>query len=258
MPDLKKKWIGEDYQGLAIKNIAAPVDNADPATKASAQAQADAAKSAAEATAAADATTKASAAQAAAEATAASLASAAQSAAISTAAADATSKANAAQSAAEATAAADATTKANAAQSAAISAASSDATSKATTAENNAKAYTDAEITELIGGASGAYDTLKELQTELENQDSAVTAITNSLAGKTNKFAANITGSPTAVDGNYEYTVQHDLNKADITVQAFNGNDSVDVFVRKVDNNSLKVITGVALGATTLRIVVIG
>ena len=258
MPDLKKKWIGADYQGLAIKNIASPVDGTDPATKASAQAQADAAKSAAEATAAADATTKANAAQAAAEATAASLASSAQAAAISAAAADATSKANAAQAAAISAAATDATSKANAAQSAAISAAATDATSKANTAEASAKTYADGKITALVNGADAAYDTLIELQGLLQSNDTAVGTITTALAGKTNKFAANITGSPTAVDGNYEYTVQHDLNKADITVQAFQGNDQVDVFVRKVNDNSLKVITGVALGSTTLRVVVVG
>lgn len=224
MADLSKKWIGEDYQGLAIKNIAAPVDNTDPATKASAQAQANAAQSAAEATAAADATTKANAAQAA---------------AISTAAADATTKANAAQAAAEATAAADATSKANAALA-------------------SANTYTDGKITALIASAPTALDTLDELAAALGDDANFASTVTNSLAGKTNKFAANITGSPTAVDGNYEYLVTHNLNKADIVVQAFNGNDSVDVLVRKVDENSLKVITGVALGTTTLRIVVIG
>jgi hypothetical protein len=224
MADLRKKWVSEDFQGLAIKNIAAPVDNTDPATKGSAQAQADAAKDAA----------------------------------INAAALDATAKANAAQSAAVSAAATDAGTKAATAKSEAIAAAAEDATSKAATAENNANSYTDNEITALVGGASGAYDTLKELQTALQTQDDAVIAITNSLAGKTNKFAANITGTPTAVEGNYEYLVQHDLNKADVIAQAFDGNDQVDVFIRKVNNNSLKVITGVALGATTIRVVVVG
>ena len=224
MADLRKKWVSEDFQGLAIKNIAAPVDNTDPATKGSAQAQADAAKDAA----------------------------------INAAALDATAKANAAKAAAEQTAAADATTKAEAAQAAAILAAATDATTKASAAQTNANTYTDNEITALVGGASGAYDTLKELQTALQTQDDAVIAITNSLAGKTNKFAANITGSPVAVDGSYEYLVQHDLGKADVIAQVFEGNDQVDVFIRKVDNNSLKVITGVALGATTLRVVVVG
>ena len=34
----------------------------------------------------------------------------------------------------------------------------------------------------ILGGASQAYDTLKELQTELENNDSAITSITNVLS----------------------------------------------------------------------------
>lgn len=254
----KKLFTALDLQTNRIKNVSAPVGDNDVAIKSSAQAQADAAQAAAEATAAADASAKASAAQAAAEATAASLASAAQSAAISTAAADATSKANAAKSEAIAAAAQDATSKAATAKSEAIAAAAQDATSKATTAENNAKAYTDAEITALIGGADGAYDTLIELQTALQNQDSAVTAITNSLAGKTNKFAGNITGPGTQNGTDFEYEITHNLNKADIVAQAFEGNDQVDVFIRKVDNNSLKVITGTALGSTTLRVVVVG
>ena len=254
----KKLFTALDLQTNRIKGLGAPVGDNDAATKASAQAQADAAKSAAEATAALDATSKAATAQAAAEQTAASLANAAQSAAEQTAALDATAKANAAKAAAEQTAAADATAKAAAAQAAAISAAATDATTKASAAQTNANTYTDGAITALVGGADGAYDTLIELQTALQTQDDAVIAITNSLAGKTNKFAANITGTPTAVEGNYEYLVQHDLNKADVIAQAFDGNDQVDVFIRKVNNNSLIVITGVALGATTLRVVVVG
>jgi hypothetical protein len=94
------------------------------ATTAFAKAEADAAQSAAEATAAADATSKANAAQAAAEATAsadatskvaaeAALRVSGDAASVSTAAADATSKANAAQAAAEATAAAANTAQQN-------------------------------------------------------------------------------------------------------------------------------------------------
>jgi hypothetical protein len=40
--------------------------------------------------------------------------------------------------------------------------------------------------TEILNGASGAYDTLKELQTELENNDSAISVITNTLSNKAN------------------------------------------------------------------------
>ena len=83
---------------------AADTNTTQIATTAFAKAEADAAQSAAEATAASDATTKADAAQAA---------------AISTAASDATTKASAAQSAATTAAASDATTKADAAQAAA-------------------------------------------------------------------------------------------------------------------------------------------
>lgn len=221
MADVKKKWVGVDYQGLPVKNIAAPVADTDPATKASAQAQADAAKAAAELTA--------------------------------------QGYANTAKSEAIQAAALDATTKAATAKSEAIQAAATDATTKAGTAETNAKAYTDAEITKLVTGAPATLDTLNELAAALGDDPNFATTIATTIGTKTGKYASNITGTPTADEnGNYLYLVQHDLDKADIVVQAFQGNDSVDVLVRKVDNNSLNIVTGVPLGSTTLRIVVIG
>jgi hypothetical protein len=209
-----------DLQGNRIKGVGAPSDSTDVATQGSAQAQADAA----------------------------------QAAAISAAATDATTKANAAQAAAEATAA----TLANEAQAAAISAAAADATTKANTAESNANTYTDGKIADLINDAPEVLDTLNELAAALGNDENFASTVTTSLAGKTNKYAVTITGPGTLNNGSYEYPVQHDLNKADIVVQAFEGNDSVDVLIRKVNNDSLKVLTGSALGSTQIRIVVVG
>ena len=142
---------------------------AEATAAADATAKADAAQAAAEATAAADAIAKADAAQAAAEATAAAdaiaKADAAQAAAEATAAADATAKADAAQAAAEATAAQDAVARAQAAQDAAVSAAAIDATSKANAARDAAILHANTivpidisnltDTTNLLGGGGG-------------------------------------------------------------------------------------------------------
>jgi hypothetical protein len=201
----------------------------------------------------------------------------------------------------KASAAADATTKADAALVSANGYTDAQVLAANETVLDAAKAYTDAEITELIGGAPSALDTLNELATALENEQDAVAALVTQISGvetnlateTTNRTNADTTlqglidgldsrldtaestltslsggmtaifegtatgaGSPTA-DG-FEYTINHALNKSKILVQVFEGNDVVDVFVRKIDNNNLKIITGAALGGTSLKVVVIG
>ena len=47
--------------------------------------------------------------------------------------------------------------------------------------------YVDGKITDLIGGADEAYNTLKKLQDELKGNDDAVTALTNQIAEKADK-----------------------------------------------------------------------
>jgi hypothetical protein len=216
----KKIFTALNLQANAIKNVKAPVDDNDVATKASAQLQATTAKTEAVSAAATDATTKANAAQTAAEATAASLASAAQA--------------------------------------AAISAAASDATTKAAGAVTTANTYTDGKITALVNNAPAALDTLNELALALGSDASFSTTVTNSIASKTSKQVVVITGAGSSTSEGFEYSVAHNLNKAAIVAQVFEGNDAVDVFIRKVDGNTLKVITGAALGSTELSVVVVG
>ena len=216
----KKIFTALNLQENLIKNVGAPVDNNDVATKASAQAQADTAKSEAISAAATDAATKANAAQTAAEATAASLASAAQAAAISAAAADAETKASAALT--------------------------------------SANTYTDGKITALVNGAPDLLNTLDELAAALGDDANFATTVTNAIAAKTSKAAVTITGAGTSTSEGFEYSVAHNLDKATIVAQVFDGSDVVDVFIRKVDNNTLKVITGAALGSTQLSVVVVG
>lgn len=153
--------------------------------------------------------------------------------------ASAQAQANAAQAAAEATAAADATTKANAAQTA-------------------AQSYADTAISNLVDSAPAALNTLNELAAALGDDANFASTVTTALGNKLGSYATTITGSGTSGADGYEYTVTHNLDKANVLVSAFEGNDSVGVFVRKVNNNSLKIITGAALGATTLTIQVAG
>jgi len=224
-----------DLKGNIITGVGAPSLDSDVATKASAQAQA----------------------------------SAAQAAAIAAAEADASTKATTAKSEAIAAAATDAQTKANTAQAAAILTAAADATSKAATAKTEAiaaaKTYTDDEISKLIASAPGALDTLNELAAALGDDanfastvNTSITNINTSLATKLSIATGTATGGGTETSEGFEYTIAHNLNKANVIVQVFDGNDVVDVFIRKVNNNSLKLITGAALGGTTLTAVVAG
>jgi len=51
------------------------------------------------------------------------------------------------------------------------------------TAKGEAETYADAAITALVGGASAAYDTLKELQTALESEGDAVAGLVLTIGG---------------------------------------------------------------------------
>lgn len=181
-----KLFHGYDLQGNALKNVAAPVDGTDVATKNSAQAQADAAESAA------------------------------------------------------------------------IAAAALDATSKASAAQSNANSYTDTAISNSIDSAPSALNTLNELAAALGDDENFASTVTTAIGTKLGSYSTSITGSGTSGADGYEYTVTHNLNKSNVWVQAFDGNDIVSVFVRKVNSNSFKVITGAALGATSLTIQVAG
>lgn len=57
------------------------------------------------------------------------------------------------------------------------------------TAKSEAESYADSAITTLVGGASAAYDTLKELQTALENEDSAVAGLVLTIGGVETRVA---------------------------------------------------------------------
>jgi len=57
------------------------------------------------------------------------------------------------------------------------------------TARGEAETYADTAITSLVGGASAAYNTLKALQTALETEDSAVSALVGTIGGVETRVA---------------------------------------------------------------------
>lgn len=87
------------------------------------------------------------------------------------------------------------------------------AQAKANTALQQAKDYAKAEITKVVGGASAAYDTLKEIEDALKKNDSLDKTINKALKEKTGKFSQDI-GNGTSV----EIGVKHNLKTQDVVV----------------------------------------
>ena len=129
---------------------------------------------------------------------------AAEAAAVATAAADATTKANAAQAAAEATAAADATAKANAAQAAAIA---------------SCESYADTAVSNLVNGASSAFDTLKEIQDAMATDAELSAAISGLTIG--NGYVTMSAGDGLTGGGSFS---MNQTNNETITMNVGGGN----------------------------------
>lgn len=89
----------------------------------------------------------------------------------------------------------------------------SQAQQKANTALQEAKEYAKAEISKVIGGASEAYDTLKEIEEILKKSDSANKLINQAMKGKASKFSQDIgNGRDT------EILIRHNLKTQDVLV----------------------------------------
>lgn len=87
------------------------------------------------------------------------------------------------------------------------------ATTKASTAENNAKAYTDTKLSDLIGSAPEALDTLYELAQALGEDPNFATTIIDRLADKTKKYSESVgNGTDTS------FVVTHGLSTRDVNV----------------------------------------
>lgn len=115
-----------------------------------------------------------------------------------------------------------------------------------------AKEYSDSKIDELINGAPGDLDTLKEIADMLSaNKD-----IIETLKGATKKHAETI-GDGVAT----EHTVTHNLNTRDVVVNIYENNapfEAVLADVEVTDVNSVLIRTAQAVEQDALKVVVVG
>lgn len=115
-----------------------------------------------------------------------------------------------------------------------------------------AKEYSDGKIDELINGAPGDLDTLKEIADMLSaNKD-----IIETLKGATKKHAETI-GDGVAM----EHTVTHNLNTRDVVVTLHENQAPYEVVLADIevtDTNSVLVRTAQAVEQDALKVVVIG
>lgn len=115
-----------------------------------------------------------------------------------------------------------------------------------------AKEYSDSKINELVNGAPGYLDTLKEIADMLSaNKD-----IIETLKGATKKHAETI-GDNVAT----EHTVTHNLNTRDVVVTIHENQAPYEVVLADIevtDTNNILVRTAQAVGQDALKVVVIG
>lgn len=130
------------------------------------------------------------------------------------------------------------------------------AQAKADTALQQAKTFATSEITRIIGGASEAYDTLKEIEEKLKSSDNARDLINNVVKDKAGKVTKDI-GDGTAT----EFTVTHNLNTQDVVVMVRENKApfaQVITDVEVTDVNNIKVKFAKAPVQNEYRVIVIG
>lgn len=130
------------------------------------------------------------------------------------------------------------------------------AQAKADTALQQAKTFATSEITRIIGGASEAYDTLKEIEEKLKSSDNARDLINNVAKSKTGKVAKEI-GNGTAT----EFTVTHNLNTQDVVVMVRENNApfaQVIADIEVTDANNIKVKFAKAPAQNEYRVIIVG
>lgn len=116
-------------------------------------------------------------------------------------------------------------------------------------------ARAQAIVNTVIDAAPGTLDTLNELAAALGDDPNFATTVTNQLATKPDKFAANY-GDGT----NTLFTVPHNLGTTDVIVQSrVNSTGQVlDHFVDVVDANNVQVGFNTIYAAAAVRVVVMG
>lgn len=130
------------------------------------------------------------------------------------------------------------------------------AQAKADTALQQAKTFATSEITRIIGGASEAYDTLKEIEEKLKSSDNARDLINNAVKDKAGKLAKDI-GDGTAT----EFTISHNLNTQDVVVMV---RENMAPFTQVItdieftDANNIKVKFAKAPAQNEYRVIIVG
>lgn len=130
------------------------------------------------------------------------------------------------------------------------------AQAKADIALQQAKTFATSEITRIIGGASEAYDTLKEIEEKLKSSDNARDLINNAVKGKAGKVAKDI-GDGTAT----EFTVSHNLNTQDVVITVRESNapfTQVITDIEVTDVNNIKVKFAKAPAQNEYRVIIVG
>lgn len=130
------------------------------------------------------------------------------------------------------------------------------AQAKADTALQQAKTFATSEITRIIGGASEAYDTLKEIEEKLKSSDNARDLINNAVKDKAGKVAKDI-GDGAAT----EFTVTHNLNTQDVVVMVRENKApfaQVITDVEVTDTNNIKVRFAKAPAVSSYKVIVVG
>lgn len=130
------------------------------------------------------------------------------------------------------------------------------AQAKADTALQQAKTFATSEITRIIGGASEAFDTLKEIEEKLNSSDNARELINNAVKNKASKMAKDI-GDGAAT----EFTVSHNFNTQDVVITVRENNApfaQVITDVEITDVNNIKVKFAKAPAQNEYRVIIVG
>mgnify|MGYP003188039680 FL=1 len=108
----------------------------------------------------------------------------------------------------------------------------------------------------MVNGASSAYDTFKEIEELLKQNDTLENALKQGIAGKTGKFAGVI-GNGAAT----EFTVTHNLNTQDVVVMVRENKApfaQVITDVEVTDTNNIKVRFAKAPAVNSYKVIVVG
>ena len=130
------------------------------------------------------------------------------------------------------------------------------AQAKADTALQQANTFTNQRINQILNGASSNYDTFKEIEELLKNNDNLTTVLKQGIAGKTGKVAKEI-GNGTAT----EFTVNHNLNSQDVVVMVRENKApfaQVITDVEVTDVNNVKVRFAKAPAVNSYKVIVVG